>query len=60
MLRNAVRQLEPVHATRHLYVGEQQRDIGSGLEDGKSLLGIHGFDRSIAGIFDHIDRQHAE
>ena len=49
-----------VHAAGHLDIREQQGDVGAGFEDGHSLVGIHGLDRGIARIRDHIDGAHAQ
>ena len=44
---------EAVHRSRHLDVGEDDVDIGSGFEDGDRLVGVAGFDDIVARIGDH-------
>jgi hypothetical protein len=59
-LMHGVGELQSVHTAGHLDVGEQQRDVGSGFENGDSLVGIHRLNRGITGVFHHIDRAHPQ
>ena len=42
-LVDGVGELEAVHASGHLDVGEQQFDVGAGFEDRQRIVGIDGF-----------------
>jgi hypothetical protein len=53
-------QLEAVHAAGHLNIGEQQRYVRAGFENGDSLIGVDGLDRAEAGILDDVDGTHAQ
>jgi hypothetical protein len=55
-----MRKPQAVDAAGHLDVGEDQRDIGSGLQDRNRLVGIYRLHRSVTGVLDHIDRPHAQ
>ena len=57
---HSVREHQAVHCSRHLNVGKQQRDIGSGVEDGNSFGCIHCLDWCEAGVRHHIDGVHSQ
>ena len=53
-------ELQSVHAARHLDVGKQQGNVRTGFQDGKRLVGVHGFDPGKPGILHDVDRFHPE
>src|ERR1700730_4896369 len=59
-LTNRMRKSQTIHAARHLDVGHHQRDVGSGLQDCDGSVGVHGLNRRVAGVFDHVDGAHAQ
>jgi hypothetical protein len=59
-LVNRIGELEPIDAARHLDVGKQQFDVGSGFEDRQRIVGIGCFNGVKAGVLDDIHRAHAQ
>ncbi len=51
-----VGQLQPVHASRHLYVGEQQNDVVARFQNSHGLVGIVGLDGEEPGFLDDVGR----
>ena len=52
--------LQPVHRTRHLDIGEDDVNIGSGFEDRYSLVAIACLDDFKPGILNHLGRIHPQ
>ena len=57
---DGVGEFQSVHAAGHLNVREQQRDVGTRLENGQRFVGIDGLHRGKSGILDKIDGPHAQ
>ena len=55
-----MRELQSVHAARHLNVRKKQRDVGTRFENGERLLGVDRFDSRESGVLDNIDRAHSQ
>ena len=53
-------QLQPVHAARHLDIGEQQGDVVAQFEDLNGFVGADGLDRHEPGILDDVDGAHPQ
>jgi hypothetical protein len=55
-----VRELQAVHTAGHLNVGKKQRDVGTGLQNGESLIGVDRFHRTESGVLHDADGAHAK
>jgi len=52
-------ELEPVDRSRHVYVGEENSDLGMAFEDFHGLVGIAGLKRVITRLLHHVYGVHA-
>ena len=55
-----VGQSQAVHGPGHLNVGEEQRYVRTGLQNGDGFIGIDSFERMKARILHNIDGAHAQ
>lgn len=53
-MAHRVGQFQAVHASRHMNVGKQQRDIRPLLQDGNRLVCVSGLKRLKTSIFDQL------
>ena len=53
-------QFQAVHAAGHLNVGEQQRNVRTGLQNGEGLIGVYSFDSVKTGILHDVDGPHTQ
>jgi hypothetical protein len=52
-------ELQSVHGSRHLDIGEHDGDVQSGFEYYDRFIGVRCFNNFKAGFFDHIGRMHS-
>lgn len=57
---HGMRKSDAVHLARHLDIGADQRDVGSGFQDGDGFGGIHRLEWHVSRVFDDVDRAHPE
>src|SRR6476661_652995 len=57
-ISNCASQFQSIHGTWHVYVGKDDADVFSGLQDGDGFIGVGDFYRSVACCFHQIGRVH--